>query len=604
MIILSTGTRPNTKLASESGLKIGISGGIQVNKQMVTSDPDILASGDCVESIHMVTGKPTLAPFGDIANIQARTAAAVLSGEDVVFPGVLCSSIAEIFKEKDPFGGILGSFSVGSVGLSESQAQQHGFDVETILIPSKDQVPSMPDSEMMYLKMVADRNSRKILGVQGVGLGDINRRISSAASVIFYGGTIDEMSTMDYPYAPPFSPAIDPLIMGAWTLQNKIAGLFRGIRPEDAIKKRKNKEIFELIDVREPIEFQQESIPGSRLIPLSTLSSKLEKMPREKEYILICLVGLRSYQAARVMAEMGFTNVKVVEGGISLWSDDTVKDIGTNIGPYSIRNENLSQNISERKNNNQPINMARCRNNIRVKYKLLCEITINDHVYVGNSSDISKDGIFVFLGSMVTGLNRGDIGQLKVTMPKGNTEEFACHVSHMFLDGIGLRVLGWEIFFQSLSNNMTMFITDTNIIDQDHLYLWETINEQLLWYNSHDIKSQAILQLKHRAKDHFSREKMLMKEYSYQGSSRHLEDHDIFLDQIYALEHLIVEIEGLPKAGTSGVEIINEQVKYTHEKFVKFLLSWLIHHTHSMDQSLFAYLRQKDVPLSLNNYSI
>jgi rhodanese-related sulfurtransferase len=168
-------------------------------------------------------------------------------------------------------------------------------------------------------KLIADKRSGKLLGAQVVGSGEVTKTIYAVATALYYGGTVEELSSIDLPYAPPYASAIDNLCVAANVLRNKLEGRMVGISPHEVERKRKRGEDFVLLDVRTPKEYQRKRIPGSTLIPLGVLPKRLEELPRDKEIITFCAVSLRGYEASLILRHAGFQNVKVMDGGIQCW---------------------------------------------------------------------------------------------------------------------------------------------------------------------------------------------------------------------------------------------------------------------------------------------
>ena len=192
--MVAIGVIPNTRLAKEAGIKIGETGGIEVNEYMQTSDPDIYAVGDCVESYNIITGRKVHAPFGDLANLQGRVAGEnAASGNNVKFPGTIQTGICKVFD-----------FSAGSTGLSETVAKRMGFDDIITAINASPDKPGFMDAKLLITKIVADRKKGRILGVQCVGPGDVSKQISQWAMAIKGGFTVEDLINADLPYAPPF----------------------------------------------------------------------------------------------------------------------------------------------------------------------------------------------------------------------------------------------------------------------------------------------------------------------------------------------------------------------------------------------------------------
>ena len=312
LAVVAIGVTPNNKLAKEAGLTIGETGGILVDEYMQTSDPDIYAIGDCVEIPHLITHKPVHAPFGDLANLQGRVAGEnLIAGNVVKFPGTIQTGICKVFD-----------YGVGSTGLSEQNALKLGYtNIETVVNASLDK-PGFMNGNLLITKLVADKQTGKILGAQVIGPGDVSKQVAIWAMAIKGNFSVDDMVNADLPYAPPFSLAIDHSIATAHIMQNKLKGLFTGISAEQLKDKLKNRDPMLLLDVRNPNEFEETRLGiGERLIPLGQLRNRLGELPEDKnrEIITWCKISLRGYEAALILQANGYSNVKVLEGGIAAW---------------------------------------------------------------------------------------------------------------------------------------------------------------------------------------------------------------------------------------------------------------------------------------------
>lgn len=310
MVIMSVGVRPNVVLAEDCGLETGFAGAIKVNSRMQTSDPDIYAAGDCVEVQNLITGKPGFVPLGSTANKQGRVAANNICGIDDHFPGVLGSTVCKFFE-----------FTAAKTGLSETEAVKAGFDPVIALSPAPDRAHFMPDAKVLFLKLVVDRNTRQLLGVQAMGPGDGAKRVDAAAVAISNKMTIDSIGNLDLCYAPPYAPAMDNLIVGANIIRNKLDGLMIGITPEAVKSKIEKGEDCILLDVRTPDEVASTPPNPGINIPLGKLRSAIGQLEQYKknEIIVFCKISLRGYEAALILKSEGFTNVKVMDGGILMW---------------------------------------------------------------------------------------------------------------------------------------------------------------------------------------------------------------------------------------------------------------------------------------------
>jgi rhodanese-related sulfurtransferase len=312
LAVVAIGVSPNVRLAKDAGLTIGATGGIEVNEYMQTSDPDIYAIGDCVETLHRITGKKVLAPYGDLANLQGRVAGEnAILGNEVTFPGTIQTGICKVFD-----------FSAGSTGLSETAAKKNGYeDIITVINASTDK-PNFMNGLLVITKLVAEKKTGKILGAQCVGPGNVAKQIAQWAMAIQAGMHVEDIVNADLPYAPPFSLAIDHFIASAHLMQNKMKGRLKGISPTEVRKMLDNKDRPFFLDARGPDEYEQMRLGiGETLIPLGALRKRLGELPQDKnkEIICYCKISLRGYESALVLEANGWTNVKVMEGGIVAW---------------------------------------------------------------------------------------------------------------------------------------------------------------------------------------------------------------------------------------------------------------------------------------------
>ena len=312
LVVLAPGVTPNVELARTAGLEIGVTGAIAVDKRQCTSDPDIYACGDCCETTHLITGKKVFIPLGSTANKQGRVAGINAAGGEATFAGVIGTSILRVFN-----------VNAGKTGLTEAEARANGYDVETVLSPSHDKAHFFPGAKPIVLKLVAERSSGRILGLQAVGEGVVDKRLDAAATAITFGATAEQMAQLDLAYAPPYSAAMDNLIVAADILKNKLAGHARGITSHEVKRKFDEGDDFILLDVRSPAEHGEVSIEGAKLIPLGMLREKLEELPRDKEIITFCKISLRGYEAQKILDAAGFENTKFMDGGILAWPYET-----------------------------------------------------------------------------------------------------------------------------------------------------------------------------------------------------------------------------------------------------------------------------------------
>ena len=311
LAVVAIGVRPNVKLAQGAGLKIGYLGGIVVDEYMQTSEKDIYAVGDCCEIMNTITEKPVLAPYGDLANLEGRVAGEnVIKGNTATFPGTQQTGVCKLFD-----------YGIGITGLSESKAQEAGFDYIKVINASPDK-PGFMDGKLLITKLLAERKTGRILGVQCLGPGDVSKQLAIWSLAIKGKLAVDEMVNADLPYAPPFSLAIDHSIATAHILQNKMHRLFTGISAVEVEVKVKAGDDMYILDVRGADEYEQMRLGiGETLIPVGMLRQRLGELPQDKakEIITYCKISLRGYEAAVLLQAHGYTNVKVMEGGIMAW---------------------------------------------------------------------------------------------------------------------------------------------------------------------------------------------------------------------------------------------------------------------------------------------
>ena len=311
LAVVAIGVNPATKLAVDAGLKIGETGAISVDKHMQTSDKNIYAAGDCIEVNHMLTGKKVHAPYGDLANLEGRVAGEnAIKGNNATFPGTIQTGICKVFD-----------FTAGATGLNYESARANGFDPEVITNASPDK-PGFMEGLLLVSRLVVDKKSRKILGAQCIGPGDVSKQLASWAIAIRGGLTVDSMVNADLPYAPPFSLAIDHSIASAHIMQNKLDGYLNGISTAEAKKIADKKDGAFFLDARGPDEYEVMRLGiGEKLIPLGALRGRLDEIPADKntEIICYCKISLRGYEASLILQANGWKNVKVMEGGIMAW---------------------------------------------------------------------------------------------------------------------------------------------------------------------------------------------------------------------------------------------------------------------------------------------
>jgi len=312
-VVIGVGTRPNDDLARAAGLQCNR--GIEINEYCQTSDPDIYAGGDCVPNayIHRQVGDPLYVPLGSTANKHGRVIANHIAGRPTPFSGITCSSVVRVFD-----------YTLGRTGLTERMLRALGVDYEVTTWTGQDIPHYMTGSRLFAIKMLASRRDRKLLGVQVAGMGNGAKRLDVAASVIYFGGTLDQLADIDFGYAPPFGPPIDPLAVCAHVLTNKLDGLAAGMPPLRAKRMMDTQDCL-LLDVRIPDESKMEWIPHTDMlhIPLSQLRDRVAELPRDRDILTYCKVSMRGYEAQRILNAAGIDRVWFIEGGVAAWPFET-----------------------------------------------------------------------------------------------------------------------------------------------------------------------------------------------------------------------------------------------------------------------------------------
>jgi NADPH-dependent 2,4-dienoyl-CoA reductase/sulfur reductase-like enzyme/rhodanese-related sulfurtransferase/two-component sensor histidine kinase len=313
MCLIATGVVPCADLAKQAGLKTGETGGIKVNDKMQTSDPDIFAAGDCVENLEIISGKKIYLARGSVASRQGRVAAVNLCGGNEIFKGILQTSSCRIFD-----------FNLASTGLTESSAKVAGLKPLNAYLSVPDRETFLPGVKQIMLKLTADRDTRKILGLQAVGPGDCAGKIDTAAMAISMGAEISDLNNLDFSYSPMSSLSISPLAIAANVLENKLSGLVEGIPPFEVYEKIRNHEEFIFLDVRDHQERENERLAGTVHIPLGALRARSGELDADSEIIIFSKTSLKAYEASLILRKRGFNKIRIMDGGIDFWPYDKV----------------------------------------------------------------------------------------------------------------------------------------------------------------------------------------------------------------------------------------------------------------------------------------
>jgi NADPH-dependent 2,4-dienoyl-CoA reductase/sulfur reductase-like enzyme/rhodanese-related sulfurtransferase len=310
VVILALGVRPETALAKTAGLEIGERGGIRVDDQMHTSDPDILAVGDAVEVKDWVTGEWSLIALAGPANRQGRIAADVIAGRDSRFRGSQGTAIIGLFGA-----------AIAWTGTSEKALKRLGdTDYEKTYIYPNSHAGYYPGAKPIAMKVLFRKSDGRLLGAQALGQVGVDKRISALAVMLQMGATIYDLEEAELCYAPAFGSAKDPVNFAGMVA----ADILRGDMPISHWSTAKD---GFLLDVRHPVELTVENIPGAVNIPVGALRSRLDELPRDKEINVFCRSGQRSYYATRILLQNGF-KVRNVSGGMLSFAHNYLLDTG------------------------------------------------------------------------------------------------------------------------------------------------------------------------------------------------------------------------------------------------------------------------------------
>ena len=299
-LVLAIGVRPNTAFLEGSRIEM-VKGAILTDEFMRTNVEDVYAAGDCAMVRNRQTGKPAWSPMGSTANIAGRALAQGLAGHGTAYPGVLGTGVAKL----------PGGLNVGRTGLTETAAKAEGYDVIAAVCVVDDKAHYYPGSGSFIVKLTADRATRKLLGVQTLGTGAVDKMADIGVAAISMGATVDQLSMMDFAYAPPFSTAIHPFAHAANILLNKLDGNMDSITPAEYAAGAA--EGYEVIDCA-----LAPSLEGKRYLDLTAIDGEVSGLGKDDKLLLVCTKGKRGYLTQNRLKYYGYTNTKVLEGGATV----------------------------------------------------------------------------------------------------------------------------------------------------------------------------------------------------------------------------------------------------------------------------------------------
>ena len=293
MVVLAIGVTPDTALAREAGLELGIKGSIVVNDRMETSVPDIYAAGDAVQVKHYVTGEDALISLAGPANKQGRIIADNICGGDSRYLGSQGSSVIKVFD-----------MTAATTGINETNARKAGLDVDTVILSPMSHAGYYPGGKVMTMKVVFEKGTYRLLGAQIVGYDGVDKRIDVLATAIHAGLKATQLKDLDLAYAPPYSSAKDPVNMAGFMIDNISKGL-KQWHLHDADKLPRDGSVI-LLDTRTAWEYSSGHIEGFVNIPVDELRERLDEIEPGKPVYVICQSGLRSYIATRILEGYGY----------------------------------------------------------------------------------------------------------------------------------------------------------------------------------------------------------------------------------------------------------------------------------------------------------
>jgi rhodanese-related sulfurtransferase len=296
--------KPEVGLARAAGLALGERGGIQVDERMRTSDPSIYAVGDAVEVTDPVTGRVGLVPLAGPANRQGRIAADNLAGLPSVYAGTQGTAIARVF-----------GLTFAMTGASEKALKAAGKPYEKVYLHPNQHAGYFPGAESLQIKLLFNPNHGAVLGAQIVGSDGVDKRVDVLATAIKAGMSVHDLEELELAYAPPFGSAKDPINFAGFIASNVIDGRMGVFHMEEAAAPKAGQL---LLDVRTAREFAEGAIPGAINIPVDELRKRMGELPKDKEILAYCRVGLRGYIGTRILAQAGY-KVRNLSGGWLTW---------------------------------------------------------------------------------------------------------------------------------------------------------------------------------------------------------------------------------------------------------------------------------------------
>jgi NADPH-dependent 2,4-dienoyl-CoA reductase/sulfur reductase-like enzyme/rhodanese-related sulfurtransferase len=307
-VVVSTGITPNTELLVSKGAKSFVNGALIVNERMETSFPSIYAAGDNVSIKNIQTGEYDYFPLGTHSNKEGRTAGANAAGGDVIFKGAYKTAIIKIFD-----------YTLARTGLNAAMLDKKGLEYETNLIVTGSTPGYYPGQKDIIIEVYYHPEDQRIYGAEIFGEVGVDKRIDVLSTAIYANLKMTDLQHLDLAYAPPYSPAKDPVIVNGFVTSNVFNGTYSEMSVEDLVHEiDKNKDI-QIIDVRTAKEAEKGIIPNAIHIDLHDIRKELPNLKKDQDIVVYCAKGLRGYLASRILEQNGFSSVKNLSGGFKLW---------------------------------------------------------------------------------------------------------------------------------------------------------------------------------------------------------------------------------------------------------------------------------------------
>ena len=318
VVVLAMGVRPATDFLADSGVEM-FKGTILVDEYQKTNLPHIYAVGDCAMVTNRITGKRQWSAMGSTANITGRCLAKNITGKTARYAGCMGTGVVRLME----------GLNAGRTGLTEAQARAAGFDVETLLCVTNDKAEYYPDADIFITKLIADKESHRLLGAQILGGGAVDKMVDIAVTGITLGAKVEDFDTMDYAYAPPFSTAIHPFVQACYILENKLDGALESITPAQYMAGKAKS--YRVIDAH-----PAPTIPGATWVDITKVEAGFAGTDPQDKLLLVCAKGRRGFLLHNRLKALGYTNTRVLEGGAT-FNTIQIPRTGSKLTPEEIK---------------------------------------------------------------------------------------------------------------------------------------------------------------------------------------------------------------------------------------------------------------------------